>query len=256
MGNHLALHSDAQAPATGEANSATAWHDAFSRTETTYDVFRNLRRFAALYGYQFFIVLNEPAGAGARLAEILIINNWDPELVRAYDGLDLHDSGPVARWMSDAVEPLCWNLEDIIRGAAGRRQREAVGLLKGAGHLSGVFIPVHAADSSKGVLGFSGWRTRPLSDRQVMEIAWVSGAAYNRLKRIEQPPAAHRAILTEREIECIGWIAAGKSSAETATILGLSPHTVDHYLSTAGHKLDTVNRAHTVATALRMRLLR
>lgn len=43
---------------------------------------------------------------------------------------------------------------------------------------------------------------------------------------------------------------------EAAEILGISPHTVDYYLSAAGRKLNTVNRVHTVATALRLRLLR
>jgi len=51
------------------------------------------------------------------------------------------------------------------------------------------------------------------------------------------------------------WTAAGKTSAEIAEILGLSEHTVNHYLNKATKKLDTVNRTQAVAKALRVGLI-
>ncbi|WP_338112303.1 helix-turn-helix transcriptional regulator [Rhizobium gallicum] len=61
--------------------------------------------------------------------------------------------------------------------------------------------------------------------------------------------------LTRREIECLRWSAAGKSSDEIAIILDLSPHTVVGYLKGAMRKLDSVNRMQAVARAFRYRLL-
>ncbi|MGO8666484.1 helix-turn-helix transcriptional regulator, partial [Rhizobium ruizarguesonis] len=43
--------------------------------------------------------------------------------------------------------------------------------------------------------------------------------------------------LTRREIECLRWSAAGKSSDEIALILDLSSHTVAGYLTSAMRKL-------------------
>ncbi|MEZ2131091.1 MULTISPECIES: helix-turn-helix transcriptional regulator [unclassified Sinorhizobium] len=61
--------------------------------------------------------------------------------------------------------------------------------------------------------------------------------------------------LSRREIECLRWSAAGKSSEEIAIILDLSAHTVAGYLKSAMRKLDSVNRMQAVARAYRFRLL-
>ncbi|WP_310296009.1 helix-turn-helix transcriptional regulator [Rhizobium sp. BE258] len=55
-----------------------------------------------------------------------------------------------------------------------------------------------------------------------------------------------------REIECLGWAAAGKSSFETAAILRISAHTVNGYMKSAMRKMDVVNRMQAVAKACRL----
>lgn len=62
--------------------------------------------------------------------------------------------------------------------------------------------------------------------------------------------------LSKREVECLKWTSRGKTSAELALIMGLSEHTVNAYISHAGIKLNTVNRVHTVAEALRRGIIR
>jgi LuxR family transcriptional regulator, quorum-sensing system regulator BjaR1 len=57
--------------------------------------------------------------------------------------------------------------------------------------------------------------------------------------------------LNKREIECLFWSAEGKSSSEISTIIGLSEHTVNHYLIGCCKKLDAVNRVQAVAKAVR-----
>ncbi|TNF63372.1 MAG: hypothetical protein EP307_05180, partial [Rhodobacteraceae bacterium] len=47
----------------------------------------------------------------------------------------------------------------------------------------------------------------------------------------------------------------GKSHAEIAVILGLSPHTVRGYLKTLRQQLDCVSQAQAVTQATRLRLL-
>ncbi len=61
--------------------------------------------------------------------------------------------------------------------------------------------------------------------------------------------------LAQREIVCLQWSAAGKTSLETAVILGLSPHTVNQHLAAAGEKLGAVNRTQAVAKAIRLGLI-
>jgi DNA-binding CsgD family transcriptional regulator len=61
--------------------------------------------------------------------------------------------------------------------------------------------------------------------------------------------------LSQRETDCLQWAAAGKTSIETGIILGLSPHTVNQYLTVATSKLKAVNRTHAVTKAVQLGLL-
>lgn len=61
--------------------------------------------------------------------------------------------------------------------------------------------------------------------------------------------------LNDREIQIVRWTSEGKTSGEIAIILGLSTHTVNTYIAIALRKLDVVNRAQLVASALRSGLI-
>ena len=55
--------------------------------------------------------------------------------------------------------------------------------------------------------------------------------------------------LTEREVETLVWSARGKTSAEIATILGLSKRTVDFHIDNARNKLGVATRIEAVVKA-------
>ncbi|ARP88831.1 LuxR C-terminal-related transcriptional regulator [Bordetella genomosp. 9] len=61
--------------------------------------------------------------------------------------------------------------------------------------------------------------------------------------------------LSEREAACLQWAAAGKTSRETAMILGVTERTVNFHLQNACRKLRARNRRAAVATALARGLL-
>lgn len=57
--------------------------------------------------------------------------------------------------------------------------------------------------------------------------------------------------LSERERECLFWVAEGKTTAEVAVILAVSANTVNSYVAHAIHKLAARNRAMAIAGAIR-----
>ena len=69
---------------------------------------------------------------------------------------------------------------------------------------------------------------------------------------LSKPKAA---ALSPRERQVLCWAANGKSTWEIGRILGISPRTVNEFMSTARRKLDAVNRAHAVAIAVKFRLV-
>jgi DNA-binding CsgD family transcriptional regulator len=60
--------------------------------------------------------------------------------------------------------------------------------------------------------------------------------------------------LTQRETECLHWIAAGKSAREIAKILNISAHTVRSYVKAIHQKLDCVTSAQAVGMAIKLGL--
>ena len=68
-------------------------------------------------------------------------------------------------------------------------------------------------------------------------------------------PPDYQARLTARERECLTWCAVGRTSEDIATILGISEGVVRIHLQSAQHKLNCLNRTHTVAKAMVYKLI-
>jgi len=61
--------------------------------------------------------------------------------------------------------------------------------------------------------------------------------------------------LSPRQLECLRLAAAGKTSSEIASALGISSRTVDQYVGEACERLNVRNRIQAVAKALSLGLL-
>lgn len=61
--------------------------------------------------------------------------------------------------------------------------------------------------------------------------------------------------LSERERECLFWVAEGKTTDDVALIVGVSANTANRYIAHAIRKLSAANRAKAVATAIRRGIL-
>jgi DNA-binding CsgD family transcriptional regulator len=61
--------------------------------------------------------------------------------------------------------------------------------------------------------------------------------------------------LTERELECLFWIAEGKTSEEIAVILGISRNTINNYITSVMRKTATRTRSEAIAHAVRNNLV-
>lgn len=85
--------------------------------------------------------------------------------------------------------------------------------------------------------------------RCLANVAHVELASALREKRNDVPP-----VLTAREAQVIKWMALGKTSKETAEILGVTAHTIDFHLRNVIEKMQVPNRTAAVALALSLRL--
>jgi DNA-binding CsgD family transcriptional regulator len=89
-----------------------------------------------------------------------------------------------------------------------------------------------------------------------MALQFAASEFFHRVEALGvRPPAAMDTQLSERERECLRWIAAGKTDWEIGQILSISDKTVNIYVQRAKFKLRTQTRPQTVMAALRQKLI-
>jgi len=217
--------------------------------QTQFDVFRFTKKLVESYGFRNFMVLNLPPATALGLSGSAIINNWPAELVSLFDREGLIRSSFVLRQLRRSVVPFSY---DIERDADAPEIKALFGRF---GIMRGACVPVHDPVGARGAVVIGGTGTEP-TRQQLMELTFAAINIFDRLAEIRNLDVRATDLLTDREIDCLTWTAAGKTSADIADILGLSEHTVNHYLNRAAKKLDTVNRTQAVAKALRIGLIK
>lgn len=228
--------------------------DRIAECKTSYDILRLTREIAKSYGFPYFSIMRLPASDERNLSALSIISNWPPELINRYDQLGLLENSPVIGALRRSTKPVVWRLEDINKTRPDGREEEVTTLFAAYGFHRGVFLSAQEVSGERGAVSFSGTRDTP-SETELMELSYVSNLIYEKVAEIKKPAPEPNQILSARERECLHWTASGKTSSEIATILDLSEHTINHYLSAACQKLGATNRAHAVARAIRAGLL-
>lgn len=221
---------------------------------TSYDVFGVLKGVCERFGYSSFIVMRLPERTDLSLNDQVIITNWHPELIRAYDSMGLITASPIIAHMRKSTLPLSYDLEEVNVAREDDKAGDAVSLFKQYHMTSGVYVACSDRHGQRGAIGYSGCGPH-IGEEELAELNYISLHIYERISNIGEITTVAEDVLTEREKECLAWTASGKTSAETAAILEISENTVNHYLSGAAAKLGTVNKAHTVAKAIRNGLL-
>lgn len=93
-----------------------------------------------------------------------------------------------------------------------------------------------------------------LSHERLREIGLLAGY-YSSFSRDREVRSDRDFELTDRELECLFWIAEGKTSDEIAVILGISRNTINNYITSVMRKTATKTRSEAIAYAVRNNLV-
>ncbi|TDK37500.1 LuxR family transcriptional regulator [Rhizobium deserti] len=219
---------------------------------TQFDVIRFMKRLAQAYDCRNFMVLYLPATTSRELSSNTIITNWPAEMMSLFDREGLMQTSLVLRRLRDSTTPFSFDLDTLSTDRVKPQVRD---LFTRFGIIRGAYFPVHDVSGVRGAVALTG-SGRSFSHQQMMELMYISIHVFQRLAEIRNLDIRPADLLTDRETDCLTWTAAGKTSAEIADILGLSEHTINHYLNRAAKKMDSVNRTQAVAKALRMGLIK
>ncbi|NNH29443.1 LuxR family transcriptional regulator [Rhizobium sp. SEMIA 4085] len=222
--------------------------------KTQFDIFRFMKRLTEACRSRAFMVLNLPPVTSFELQSATVITSWPAELLTLYDQENLLVSSPVIRRLRTSSVPFFVDVTKGHRRDDGKTAM-AVALFERFKMMRCAFFPTHEPSGMRGAVSFAGDR-EPFAPEEMRDLSYISIHVFDRLAEIRSLDTRMTDALTDREIDCLNWTAAGKTSAEIADILNLSEHTVNHYLNRATKNLDTVNRTQAVAKALRIGIIK
>lgn len=210
---------------------------------------------AESHGYDFYLIASIPRPVAVPKDSLMLTNIGD-DWVYHYVTNGYIDHDPVIPRMIKSDMPFEWR--DMNKDKPlGKKAQKVMDEAHRIGQLaSGFCIPIHGAMGAQEGISFAGKNNIKLNEQQRRSLHILGIYAVSRIKELlDQPKSSDLPSLAKREIECLKWASSGKTSWETAEILGISVTTVDSYLNSAMKKLGATNRVQAVAEALRLKLM-
>lgn len=230
-----------------------AFHDLLDRivdirSETEADAF--LAEAKAIYGLAnvSYLGVNMPSATyGRHYVKCTYSDAW----VRHYLAEDLVNIDPVVRLGLTSAVPLDW--ADMRMGPDGVRRvfRESEDF-GNARH--GLTFPVRGAHGETAIFSINvdasdkDWAA--LKRAMLPDFYVLAQYFHNQVLKIGGVKRHPAHDLTERELECLKWAAAGKTTWDTSVILGMSERAVKFCLDGARHKLNCTTKTQAVAKAV------
>ena len=194
----------------------------------------------------------------APLENAFLRSNYSSRWRNTYDSEKLHYVDPTVEHCLGGTIPLVWAPE--IFGTPKQKQlyEEACGY----GIRSGITFPIHGANGEFGVISFvsdvlSGIKFQRLLYHLMPELALIRDYAFESSLRFANPPndQEKEIRLTKREMECLKWSMAGKSSWEISKILSCSESAVNFHMNNLRRKFSVSTRQQAVIKAIRLGLI-
>ena len=207
-------------------------------------IWASVKEFAALLGYTHLIGVDAARLAGG--ASDAAFYTDAPAVLTEIDRTYTYTSAPFVKRALASPEPFL--ISDLRRDPQHEGPwRELMADVVKRG--DGLVVPVYDGDEPLAGFMFGGEKpdASPFA-RAMLQV--VAHAAFARYRALMTNPAAARNALSVREIQCLRAAATGKTDAETAEELNISPRTVRFHIDGAKTKLGVGSRVQAVAKAL------
>jgi len=177
------------------------------------------------------------------------IHNYPEEWARWFDEQGLGLTDPIHRASQRTSAPFLWNHAPLW--APPRPEDERVRAeARRHGLADGLTMPAHLPGDAHGSVSFA-WREGGPDLGDLPLAGMIGPFAFEAARQIAGPvPEANRPRLTDRQRDCILWIARGKSDWVTSKLLNLSQDTVAEHVKNARARYDAPTRMALLIRAL------
>jgi len=186
--------------------------------------------------------IKESRAATCRSA--FVETNFSADWWRTYETEGFSEIDPMLAHCRKHAHPLIWDAKTFV----GERERAFYEGARRHGLNSGIVYPVHGPLGEVGVLCFASADNAFSSASATVHVraalALVRDYAcesYRAFARSTGEPSSS-VILTPRELECLRWVTAGKTTWEMSRILSCSEATINFHISNVTRKFGVQTR--------------
>lgn len=196
-----------------------------------------LDRVSGQLGFDHF-ALSLDANSGVTTGTELLLHDYPEDWARIYVELDLGGRDPVRRACDRSFAGFTWcQMARMVPMTRDDRRMLAIGRESGIG--DGYTVPRHLPGRITGSCTFAVQPGKRLPERALHVTERIGALALDcalKFTRMAVVNAFPR--LSDRQRECLLWVARGKTAAETAIILGISSQTVTQHLKMARERYE------------------
>jgi DNA-binding CsgD family transcriptional regulator len=187
-------------------------------------------------------------GAGGARAHRFYFNNWPFDWFELYEARGFVVQDPIVIETRRRMTPFLWSEMTAVRSFAVEGAA-VIAAVAAYGWAEVMAVPIHGPASYQGLVTLATRSpvTFTPAERALLRVMalTVHDRAHEAVGLGEtSQPEVH---LSARETECMRWVAAGKTDAEVAIILGIAAATAHYHVESAKKKLGSHSRSEAVA---------
>lgn len=237
----------------GPSSDAARFARSLNSVNNQTEVWRQLKAFAAPFGFDHLTVLKRTDDLPQRIAKAIVHIDAPKGFAEEFDREGFGPDHPLITRALQRLEPFSTAETHATHLTPNQRrvlQRVSVSL----NVRDGWTFPIAASGDTKGIVMLGGLKP-DMSPMLCSMLHLASHTAYARVADLAKGAAGRPHNLTNREVECLHWVAAGKTDLEIAVILSISARTARFHIENAKRKLRVSTRVQAVAEALRVQAI-
>lgn len=187
-------------------------------------------------------------GIGEQRTNRFFYVDWPENVLTAYMEKGMATKDPLVFAARRRITPFTWEdafADEFLPADSKDLYRFAFDL----GWNDGFCVPIHGPGSYQGLVSLLSREKTSLSPRERGVLEIMSRAIHDRCRAVIGfgSPAVDPPKLTPREMQCMKWVAVGKSNWEIGQVLGISEATAHFHVENAKKKLGKSTRTEAVA---------
>lgn len=209
---------------------------------------KSLTHLAGQLGFEHMLFGVVPSKAQP-LESAFLVSTYPAAWREAYDRQHMHSVDPTVGHCLGSSLPIVWHPDTFQSTDQQHFYEEAASF----GLRSGITLPLHGRGGEFGMLSFVSSRSGGGDSMATLaDLTLLRDYAFESSRKfvVKQAPPGAGIKLTARELECLQWVAAGKSSWEVSRILGRSEATINFHMANIMRKFDVGTRQQAVVKAI------